>query len=85
MTDSGIFSDDVLFTDGQIVSKITPFAKLRQLRGWSLEKASEVFATSKRNLIAIEKGRIDAPKQLVKQMDRVYGCKGRLIDYWLPL
>lgn len=78
-------TDDKLFLDGKKVEKITPFAKLRKLRGWTLDKASEVFAISRSTLISIEKGRLDPSKQLVRQMDKVYGCGGRLIEYWLVM
>lgn len=78
-------TDCELFSDREIVEKITPFTKLRKLRGWSLEKAAEIFFISKKTLIDIEKGRIDPPKQLVRQMDKVYGCGGRLIEYWLVM
>ena len=76
-------TDDELFKDCEMVKKITPFAKLRKLRGWTLDKAAEVFAISRATLISIEKGRLDPSKQLVRQMDKVYGCGGRLIEYWL--
>lgn len=76
--------DDDLFTDGNKVQIITPYRKLRNLRGWSLEKAADIFRISRRSLIDIELGRKDAPKWLVRTMDKVYGCNGELIDYWLP-
>ncbi len=78
-------TDDELFKDCEMVKKITPFAKLRKLRGWTLDKAAEVFAISRATLISIEKGRLDPSKQLVRQMDKVYGCGGRLIEYWLVM
>lgn len=77
-------NDDNLFTDGNKVQIITPYRKLRNLRGWSLEKAADIFKISRRSLIDIELGRKDAPKWLVRTMDKVYGCNGELIDYWLP-
>lgn len=77
-------NSDALFTEERRVQMITPYRKLRELRGWSLEEASEVFHISKKTLINIELGRSDASKQLVRTMDEVYGCKGELIAYWLP-
>lgn len=76
--------DDDLFTDSSKVQKITPYRKLRLLRGWTLEQAAEIFTVSRRTLIDIELGRKDAPKWLVRNMDKTYGCNGELIDYWLP-
>lgn len=76
--------DDDLFTDSSKVQKITPYRKLRLLRGWTLEQAAEIFTVSRRTLIDIELGRKDAPKWLVRSMDKTYGCNGELIDYWLP-
>ena len=75
---------DELLQDSERVQKITPYRKLRLLRGWSLEEASERFNISRRSLIDIELDRKDAPKWLVRTMDKVYGCNGELIDYWLP-
>jgi DNA-binding XRE family transcriptional regulator len=76
--------DDGLFTDTSQVQTITPYRKLRNLRGWSLEEAAEQFAASRHLLIAIELGRRDCPKWLVRKMDKEYGCGGKLIEYWLP-
>ena len=75
---------DELLQDSERVQKITPYRKLRLLRGWSLEEASERFNISRRSLIDIELDRKDAPKWLVRAMDKTYGCNGELIDYWLP-
>ncbi len=76
--------DDALFSDETRLQQITPYKKLRELRGWSQEYAAEVFGVSKRTILEVELGRRDASKQLVRQMDKVYGCKGKLIEYWLP-
>ena len=76
--------EDALFQDAQEVKIITPYKKLRELRGWSQEKAAEIFGVSKRTILEVELGRRDASKQLVRDMDREYGCKGSLIAYWLP-
>lgn len=75
---------DNLFNDGTRVQTITPYRKLRNLRGWSLEQAAEKFTVSRHQLIAIELGRRDCPKWLVRKMDAVYNCNGKLIEYWLP-
>ena len=75
---------EALFTESKTVKVITPYRKLRELRGWSLEEAAEIFHLSKKTLINIELGRSDASKQLVRAMDQEYGCKGELIAYWLP-
>lgn len=77
--------DDDLFKDTVYVKKKehTPYEKLRKLRGWSQEKAAEVFATNRRAIIDIEAGRRDPPKQIVRMMDKEYGCNGQLIGYWL--
>lgn len=72
-----------LFEDERKVQTLTPYRKLRKLRGWSLEEAAEQFRTSRHTLINIELGRQDAPKWLVRNMDREYGCQGQLIGYWL--
>ena len=77
-------TNDAMFTDEKMVSTVTPYRKLRLLRGWSLEQAAEEFHVSKKTLINIELARSDPPKQLVRNMDREYGCGGKLIDYWIP-
>lgn len=76
--------DDDLFEDGSKVQIITPYRKLRLLRGWTLEQAADIFLVSRRTLIDVELGRKDAPKWLVRAMDKTYGCNGELISYWLP-
>ena len=76
--------EDALFTDERMVKTVTPYRKLRELRGWSLEKAADIFHLSKKTLINIELGRSDPPKQIVRHMDREYGCGGKLINYWIP-
>jgi DNA-binding XRE family transcriptional regulator len=75
--------DDGLFEDAKKVQVLTPYRKLRKLRGWSLEEAAEQLRTSRHTLINIELGRQDAPKWLVRNMDREYNCGGQLIGYWL--
>lgn len=77
-------ADGSLFTDDTKVQKITPYRKLRNLRGWSLDEAAAQFTVCRRTLLDIELGRRDAPKWLVRRMDSVYGCGGQLIAYWLP-
>ena len=76
--------EDGLFQDKEKVQIITPYKRLRNMRGWSQEKAAEVFDVSKKTIIAVERGARDPSKQLVREMDRVYGCNGKLIEYWLP-
>ena len=73
-----------LFHDKAVVQIVTPYRRLRKLRGWSQEKAAEVFHVSKHLIIDIERGTRDPCKQLVRAMDKEYGCNGKLIDYWLP-
>lgn len=75
--------DSDLFRDVTVVQIVTPYARLRKLRGWSQEKAAEVFHTNKHAIVDIEAGRRDPGKQLIRTMDTVFGCKGRLIAYWL--
>ena len=62
----------------------TPYKQLRELRGLSQEQAAEIFDVSKRTILDVENGKRDASKQLVRAMDKFYGCKGKLIEYWLP-
>jgi DNA-binding XRE family transcriptional regulator len=76
--------DEELFRDREVIQVITPYQQLRKLRGWSQDKAAEIFQCSKHLLVDIENGRRDPPKWLVRAMDRVYGCNGKLIEYWLP-
>ena len=76
--------DDNIFEDSSRIQILTPYRKLRKLRGWSLEEAAEQFTVSRHTLINIELGRMDCPKWLVREMDKVYGCNGELIAYWLP-
>lgn len=77
-------TDDDLFQEDTHVTKVTPFRKLRLLRGWSQEQMAERFHVNRRMIIDIEAGRRDCPKQLVRAMDREFGCGGKLIEYWLP-
>lgn len=76
-------TENDLFRDTVITRKVTPYAKLRKLRGWSQETAAAELHVSRRSLIEIERGTKDAPKDVALSMDRVYGCRGQLIDYWL--
>ena len=46
--------DDGFFEDAKKVQVLTPYRKLRKLRGWSLEEAAEQFKTSRHTLINIE-------------------------------
>ena len=62
----------------------TPYKQLRELRGLSQEQAAEIFDVSRRTILDVENGKRDASKQLVRAMDEYYGCKGKLIEYWLP-
>lgn len=75
--------NDDLFRDTTVVRKVTPYVKLRKLRGWSQETAAAELHVSRRSLIEIERGTKDAPKDVALSMDRTYGCKGQLIEYWL--
>ena len=76
--------DAELFTDEQKVKIISPYKKLRELRGISQEQAAEIFGVSRRTILEVENGTRDASKKLIREMDRYYGCNGRLIEYWLP-
>ncbi|MEN6414343.1 MAG: helix-turn-helix transcriptional regulator [Veillonellales bacterium] len=58
------------------------YLALREFRGWSREKASMLTAMSPKTIERIDKGK-DPTKDQVKMMDKVYGCQGELIDYWL--
>ncbi len=79
MQDNDLFRDTV-----QVTKKVhTPYEKLRKLKGWSQEKAAELFYTSRRTIVDIESGRRDPPKWLIRMMDKVYECNGRLVSYWL--
>ena len=62
----------------------TPYKRLREMRGLSQEQAAEIFNVSSRTILDVENGKRDASKQLVRAMDKFYGCKGALIAYWLP-
>ena len=76
-------SDEKLFQDSVRMQKITPYSKLRRLRGLSQGEVADRLQISKRSLIDIERGARDAPKRVALNMDELYGCKGKLVEYWL--
>ena len=76
-------SEDRLFQDSVRMQKITPYSKLRKLRGLSQDEVAEEIHITKRSLIDIERGARDAPKNVILDMEKLYGCKGKLIAYWL--
>lgn len=75
-------ADDDLFRDDKKVRIITPYAKLRKLQGLSQEEAAERLCIPRRALIDIERGIRDPSKQTIRMMEQLYGCGGKLREYW---
>ena len=75
-------TNDVGFQDEKIVRTVTPYKRLREMRGWSQEFAADKFHMTRRSMVDVENGRKDVPKDVIREMDREYGCGGKLIEYW---
>ena len=75
-------TDDVEFQDTKVVKVVTPYKVLREKKGWSQGFAADRFHMSRRSMVAIEAGKQDVPKDVIRGMDAEYGCGGKLIEYW---
>lgn len=71
-----------LYRDTKIVLIKTPYTKLREKKGWTLETAADFLQIGATTLGRYENKKAAIPKSVIKRMDEVYGCNGKLIQYW---
>lgn len=64
-------------------SVLSPYRLSRLVKGLTQNEASVLVGASPRSLIRYENEENEPPKGTVMLMDKVYGCGGRLINYWL--
>ena len=64
-------------------SVLSPYRLSRLVKGLTQNEASVLVGASPRSLIRYENEENEPPKGTVILMDKVYGCGGRLINYWL--
>lgn len=76
-------NEETVLKDRAQVQIITPYRQLRKQRKLTLWEAADLFDISMRTLSDIELGKSDAPKSVVRMMDKEFGCNGALIEYWL--
>lgn len=75
-------SDDKLYQDTVKTIIITPYQKLRERKGWTLQVAADFLQIGATTLNRYETKKAPIPKKIIKQMDDLFGCKGKLIEYW---
>ena len=64
-------------------SVLSPYRLSRLVKGLTQNEASVLVGASPRSLIRYENEENEPPQGTVMLMDKVYGCGGRLINYWL--
>ncbi|MDF2859035.1 MAG: helix-turn-helix protein [Neobacillus sp.] len=69
--------------DEFIVKKITPYSRLRKWKGWAQIDVAEEVGICRKSLGDYENGYRDPPKRVATALDKLYGCNGELIKYWL--
>lgn len=62
---------------------ITPYKKLRDYNGLKCDYVADVLGISTSTLHRYESGCVPIPKGIIKRLDEIYGCNGKLISYWL--
>lgn len=75
-------NNDELYQDTIKTIIITPYQKLRERKGWTLQVAADFLQIGATTLNRYETKKAPIPKKIIKQMDDLYGCKGKLIEYW---
>lgn len=75
-------NDEDLYRDTEIIVIKTPYTKLRERKGWTLEIAADFLQIGSTTLGRYETKKVPVPKYMIKRMDEVYGCNGKLIEYW---
>ena len=71
-----------LYEDTVISVILTPYRKLRGRKRWSLQVAADFLQIGTSTLCAYETKKAAVPKDVIQRMDKIYGCNGKLIDYW---
>lgn len=76
--------EDASIYKNTIISKVvTPYRKLRKINRLSTDDAASILGCSAASLNKYEIGAVGVPKYLIGKMDELYGCRGKLINYWL--
>lgn len=74
---------DELYTEVIIKKFVTPYKRIRDRLGIPPSIAAEKLNISLPSLYSYENKNRPIPKDVVRAMDKLYGCQGRLIDYWI--
>ena len=74
---------DSLYQNSVISRVITPYRKLRDYNRLKADYVADILGVSVASLHRYEAGGAPIPKQTIIKLDRLYGCNGRLISYWL--
>ncbi len=75
-------NNDDLYQDSTKIIVTTPYQKLREQKGWTLQIAADFLQIGATTLNRYETKKAPIPKKIIKQMDDLYQCKGKLIEYW---
>lgn len=75
--------NDSLYQNSVISRIITPYRKLRDYNRLKADYVASVLGVSVASLHRYEAGGAPIPKQTIIKLDRLYGCNGKLISYWL--
>lgn len=80
--EKGVLTDE-LYTEIIIKKVITPYKRIRDRLGIPPSIVAEKLNISLPSLYSYENKNRPIPKDVVRAMDKLYGCKGKLIKYWL--
>lgn len=75
--------DNELYTEVIIKKIVTPYKRIRDRLGIPPSIVAEKLNISLPSLYSYENKNRPIPKDVVRAMDKLYGCQGRLIDYWI--
>ncbi len=78
-----IFLNDELYTEVTIKKIVTPYKRIRDKLGITPIIAAEKLNISLPSLYSYENKNRPVPKDVVRAMDKLYGCEGKLINYWI--
>lgn len=74
---------DELYTEVIIKKVVTPYKRIRDRLGIPPAIVAEKLNISLPSLYSYENKNRPVPKDVVRAMDKLYGCEGKLIDYWI--
>ena len=74
---------DELYTEVIIKKIVTPYKRIRDRLGIPPSIVAEKLNISLPSLYSYENKNRPVPKDVVRAMDKLYGCEGKLINYWI--